>query len=104
MNFQSSTQDCDEVIDTQLPSITPRKPSFLGAFLGRTGDVVAEDIRADAEMASYRMRLTEFSLTKIGALSLMEQQLSRVTPEAAERYQALVDACARQAVKQIERW
>lgn len=105
MNFQStSTQDFGEAVDTQVLDIAPRKPSFLGTFLGRTGGTLAEDIRGDAEMASFRALLTEFSLSRLGYLSAMEQQLSHLTPEAAERYQALVDAYARQAVKQIERW
>lgn len=105
MNCQNSnTQDFNDAISTQLPAIIPHKPSLLAVFLGRSTDVLTEDIRADAELATFRMQLTEFSLTRLGMLSAMEQQLSSLTPQAAERYQALVDACVRQTIKQIERW
>lgn len=103
-NQNSSIQDLDNIVNTQLPAIISRKPSFMGTLLGRTGDVLAEDIQADAELATFRIQLTEFSLTRIGALSIMEQQLSSLTPQSAERYQALMDTCVRQAVKQLERW
>lgn len=96
--------DLDDTISPQLPAVIPHKPSFLGTFLGRTGGTLAEDIQADTDQAKFRMDLTEFSLSRVGALSAMEKHLSSITPEAAERYQALVDACTRQAVKQIERW
>lgn len=105
MNYpNNSPQDFDDAFGTQLPAIIPHKPSLLGVFLGRSTDVLTEDIRADAELATFRMQLTEFSLTRLGMLSAMEQQLSSMTPQAAERYQALVDTCVRQTIKQIERW
>jgi len=97
-------QDFDDTISPQLPAVIPHKPSFLGAFLGRTGGTLAEDIQADTDQAKFRMELTKYSMAKIGDLSAMEQHLSSITPEAAERYQALVDACTRQTIKQIERW
>ncbi len=105
MNYSSnSTQDFGNVLEASTTSIMPRKPSFLGAFLGRTGGTLEEDVRADAELALFRMQLTEFAVTRIAALSAMEQQMGSLTPHAAERYQALVDACTRQTLKQIERW
>lgn len=105
MNYQnSSTQDFSNVIVPEVTTIVPRKPSLLGVVLGQSKDTLTEDIQADARIARFRMQLTEFSLSRIGALSVMEQQLSSLTPEAAERYQAMIDTCTRQAIKQIERW
>lgn len=105
MNYSnSSVQDFGNVLEASTTCIAPRKSGFLGAFLGRTGGTLAEDIRADAELALFRMQLTEFAMTRIAALSVMEQQMGSLTPHAAERYQALVDVCTRQTLKQIERW
>lgn len=105
MNYSDiSVQDLGNTVESGTASIMPRKSGFFSAFLGRTGGALAEDIRADAELALFRMQLTEFALTRIGAFSVMEQQMSHLTPQAAERCQALVDACTRQTIKQIERW
>ena len=38
------------------------------------------------------------------ALSMMEQQFSSMTPEAAARYRQIVDAYAQQAAGMVRRW
>lgn len=104
MGYQSSSQNFDDVIEPEITTIVPRKPSLLGVVLGQSKDTLTEDIQADAKIARFRAQLTEFSLSRIGALSVMEQQLSSLTPEAAERYQAIVDTCTKQVIRQLERW
>jgi len=59
----------DDTINPQLPAAIPHKPSFLGAFLGRTGGTLAEDIQADADQVRFRMELTKYSMAKIGDLA-----------------------------------
>ena len=105
MNYSdNSIQNLRTVIGAEPMGIVPRQPGFLGTFLGRTGGTLAEDIQADAELALFRMQLTDFALNRIIELSVIEQQMIRLTPHAAERYQAIVDACTRQTIEQIKRW
>lgn len=81
-----------------------RKPSLLNVFFGCANSTLAVDIQDEAQIAAFRAWLAESSLTRLGALSAMEQQLRSMTPQAAERYHALVDAYAKQAIEQIGRW
>ena len=90
-----------EIISTNSAT---RKPSLLNVFFGCANSTLEVDIQDEAQIAAFRAWLAESSLTRLGALSAMEQQLSSMTPQASERFQALVDTYAKQAIKQIERW
>lgn len=81
-----------------------RQPGFLSTLFGRANSTLEVDIQDEAQIAAFRAWLAESSLTRLGALSAMEQQLSSMTPQAAERYHALVDAYTKQTVEQIGRW
>lgn len=93
-------------LETEIVSTVPaaRQPGFLSILFGRANSTLEVDIQDEAQIAAFRAWLAESSLTRLGALSVMEQQLSSMTPQAAERYHALVDAYAKQAIEQIGRW
>ena len=48
--------------------------------------------------------LAKAGMEHTAALSMMELQFSSMTPQAAERYRAIVDAYAQQAADKVRRW
>lgn len=107
MSYPTNTpQALSKPIEAEIISTSPaiRKPGFLGTLFGCASGTLEVDIQDEVQIAAFRAWLAESSLTRLGALSAMEQQLSSMTPQAAERYHALVDAYAKQAIGQIGRW
>lgn len=107
MNYPNSTpQPLGKPIEAEIISTSPavRKPGFLGTLFGCASGTLEVDIQDEAQIAAFRARLAESSLAHLGALSAMEQQLSSMVPQAADRFQAVVDAYTKRIVEQLGRW
>lgn len=89
----------DSVIDAEFTEVKPKKRSFLDDLLGCT--TPEEQIRREIEKEQSHALLAKVALDHIGALSMMEQQLSSTTPHAAGRYQAIVDSATRKALEHL---
>lgn len=107
MSYPTNTpQALSKPIEAEIISTSPaiRKPGFLGTLFGCASGTLEVDIQDEAQIAAFRAWLAESSLTRLGALSAMEQQLSSMVPQASERFQAVVDAYTKRIVEQLGRW
>lgn len=106
MNYQTSHPG--EVIDAEYVEVIPAQRG-IGTSLQSwrasmmVGRVVEEAMVLDTRDQCLAM-LAKAGMEHTAALSVMEAQFSRMTPQAAERYQAIVNAYAQQAVNTIRRW
>jgi len=105
MNYQNYP---GEVIDAEYTEVisTPRGGG-TGLLNRRTsammGRVVEEAMVLGAHDQCLAM-LAKAGMEHTAALAMMEQQLSRMTPQAAERYREIVDAYAQKAADKVMRW
>lgn len=107
MNYSTNApQVLGKPIETEIVGTNPatRKPGLFGTLLGCASGTLEADIQDEAQIAAFRARLAESSLAHLGALSAMEQQLSSMVPQAADRFQAVVDAYTKRIVEQLGRW
>lgn len=105
MSYQSYP---DEVIDAEYVEVIPAQrgmgtsllPRRTSAMMGR----VIEEAMALGTRDQCLAMLAKAGMEHTAALSVMEAQFSSMTPQAAERYRAIVNAYAQQAVNTIRRW
>ena len=105
MSYQSYP---GEVIDTEYVEAIPAQrgmgtsllPRRTSAMMGR----VIEDAMVIGTHDQCLAMLAKAGIEHTAALSVMEAQFSRMTPQAAERYRAIVDAYAQQAANKVRRW
>ena len=105
MSYQSYP---GEVIDAEYVEVIPaqrRMGTSLQSWRASmmVGRVVEEAMVLDTRDQCLAM-LAKAGMEHTAALSVMEAQLSSMTPQAAERYRAIVDAYARQAADKVRRW
>ena len=97
-----------EVIDAEYVEVVPAQrgmgvgllPRRTSAMMGR---VVEEAMVLGAHDQCLAM-LAKAGMEHTAALSVMEQQFSHMTPQAAERYREIVEAYAQKAADKIRRW
>lgn len=107
MSYPTNTpQALGKPIEAEIISTSPatRKPGLFGTLFGCTSGTLEVDIQDEAQIAAFRAWLAESSLTRLGALSAMEQQLNSMVPQASERFQAVVDTYTKRIVEQLGRW
>ena len=105
MSYQSYP---GEVIDAEYVEVIPaqrRMGTSLQSWRASmmVGRVVEEAMVLDTRDQCLAM-LAKAGMEHTAALSVMEAQFSSMTPQAAERYRAIVDAYARQAADKVRRW
>lgn len=105
MSYQSYP---GEVIDAEYVEVIPaqrRMGTSLQSWRASmmVGRVVEEAMVLGTHDQCLAM-LAKAGMEHTAALSVMEAQFSRMTPQAAERYRAIVDAYAQQAADKVRRW
>ena len=105
MSYQSYP---DEVIDAEYVEVIPAQRGMGTSLLPRRtsammGRVIEEAMVLGTHDQCLAM-LAKAGMEHTAALSVMEAQFSSMTPQAAERYRAIVNAYAQQAVNTIRRW
>lgn len=86
-----------ELLPMETQGVTSRRAA-------RTSLAIAEDAFLEAGHDHARALLTRNALSNTGALSAIEGHLQQVTPHAAPRYKAIVDAYVVGTIKRIVRW
>lgn len=105
MSYQSYP---GEIIDAEYVEVIPAQRSLGTSLLPRRtsammGRVIEEAMVLGTHDQCLAM-LAKAGIEHTVALSMMEQQFSRMTPQAAERYRAIVDAYAQQAANKVRGW
>ena len=101
-NYPGEVIDAEyvEVIPAQRGMGTSLLPRRTSAMMGRVIEEAMVLGTHDQCLAMLAKSVIEHTV----ALSVMEAQFSRMTPQAAERYRAIVDAYAQQAADKVRRW
>ena len=97
-----------EVIDAEYVEVIPAQRGIGTSLLPRRtsammGRVIEEAMVLGTHDQCLAM-LAKAGMEHTAALSVMEAQFSSMTPQAAERYRAIVDAYAQQAANKVRRW
>lgn len=97
-----------EIIEVECTEIVPAQRTMMSSLMPRRtrammGKVVEEAMVLGTHDQCLAM-LAKAGIEHIAALSVMEQQLSRMTPQAAARYREIVDAYAQKAADKVRRW
>ena len=97
-----------EVIDAEYVEVIPAQRGIGAHLLPRRTSVVMGAVMEEAMVLATHDRclalLAKSGMEHTAALSMMEQQFSSMTPEAAARYRQIVDAYAQQAAGMVRRW
>ena len=97
-----------EVIDAEYVEVIPAQRGIGAHLLPRRTSVVMGEVMEEAMVLATHDRclalLAKSGMEHTAALSMMEQQFSSMTPEAAARYRQIVDAYAQQAAGMVRRW
>ena len=105
MSYQSYP---GEVIDAEYVEVIPaqrRMGTSLQSWRASmmVGRVIEEAMVLGTHDQCLAM-LAKAGIEHTAALSVMEAQFSSMTPQAAERYRAIVDAYAQHAADKVWRW
>lgn len=105
MSYQSYP---GEVIDAEYVEVIPAQRGMGTSLLPRRTSAMMGRVIEEAMVLGTRDQclamLAKTGMEHTAALSVMESQFSSMTPQAAERYRAIVNAYAQQAVNTIRRW
>lgn len=98
----------NEIIEVECTEIAPAQRIVTSGLVPRRtrammGKVVEEAMVLDTHDKCLAM-LAKAGMEHTAALSILEQQLSRMTPQAAARYREIVEAYAQKAADKIWRW
>lgn len=98
----------NEIIEVEFTEISPAQRTVTSGLVPRRtrammGKVVEEAMVLDTHDKCLAM-LAKAGMEHTAALSVLEQQFSRMTPQAAARYREIVEAYAQKAADKIWRW
>ena len=97
-----------EVIDAEYVEVIPAKRGMGTSLLPRRTSAMMSRVIEEAMVLGTHDQclamLAKAGIEHTAALSVMEAQVSSMTPQAAERYRAIVDAYAQQAADKVRRW
>lgn len=82
---------------------TPRH-AVNALLASRSGSLMLQNAMMEAGHDRCRAILTQSALENIGALTFSATQLSQIAPQSSQHYTAILEAYAKQAAAQIERW
>lgn len=94
----------DGFIDLEPVVPAPPKRSFLQILFAIPPESPSARIHEKLEEEQCRTVFTKVVLDHVGALSMQEQQMSDVTPQAAARYRAIIDGHTKKMLQEIEGW
>ena len=97
-----------EVIDAEYVEVIPAQRGMGTSLLPRRTSAMMSRVIEEAMVLGTHDQclamLAKAGIEHAAALSVMEAQFSSMTPQAAERYRAIVDAYAQQAADKVRRW
>lgn len=91
------------LVSEVVPS-APTRRNISALFASRAGSLMLQDAMLEAGHDRCRALLAQSALQNTGSIAAMATRLSSIAPMGSEHYQAIVDAYARNAAVQIERW
>lgn len=100
LNNDSIIDVTGEVIDT----IPARSRGFSIWPTARSASDILEDAVLEAQEQRFRALLAQGALQQLGALSMMESQLTSIAPQSGSRFREVVDAYAEREAERIRRW
>lgn len=105
MSYQSYP---GEVIDAEYVEVIPTQRRMGTSLQSWRASMMVGRVVEEAMVLGTRDQclamLAKAGMEHTAALSVMEAQFSSMTPQAAERYRAIVNTYAQQAVNTIRRW
>lgn len=108
MSYQNYPSYPGEVIDAEYVEVIPAQRSMGTSLLPRRASAMMGRVIEEAMVLGTHDQclamLAKAGIEHTAALSVMEAQFSSMTPQAAERYRAIVDAYAQQAADKVRRW
>lgn len=102
--IQENTRGFDTTLVSEVIPSAPTKRSLSALFASRAGSLMLQDAMLEAGHDRCRALLAQSALQNAGSLSAMATRLSSIAPQGSEHYRAIVDAYARNAAQQVERW
>lgn len=100
-----NTSNVTQIIDDEPVEPAPVRYNVGHMLLtSRSGRLMLQDAMLEAGYDKCRALLTQSAMENTATLAAMTAQLSQVAPHASIYYTALLDAYARKAVEEIERW
>ena len=97
-----------EIIEVEFTEISPAQRIVTSGLVPRRARAMMSKVIEEAAVLDTHDKclamLAKAGMEHTAALSVMEAQFSRMTPQAAERYRAIVDAYAQQAADKVRRW
>lgn len=94
-----------QVIDGRMEEPVPVRYNIGHMLLtSRSGRLMLQDAMLEAGYDKCRALLTQSAMENTATLAAMTAQLSQIAPHANGYYLAFLDAYARKAVEQVERW
>lgn len=100
-----NTSNVTHIIDGESVEPAPVRYNVGHMLLtSRSGRLMLQDAMLEAGYDKCRALLTRSAMENTATLAAMTAQLSQVAPHASVYYTALLDAYARKAIEQVERW
>lgn len=101
---QASTSGFDATLAEEVIPSIPARRSINSFLTSRAGSIMLQDAMLEVGHDRCRALLAQSALQNAGALAAMATRLCSIAPHGSEHYHAIVDAYARNAAEQIERW
>lgn len=104
-NPNNYTDNLAQVVEEETREPAPVRYNVGHMLLtSRSGRLMLQDAMLEAGYDKCRALLTQSAMENTATLAAMTAQLSQVAPHASVYYTALLDAYARKAIEQVERW
>lgn len=100
----NNSRGFDTTLVSEVIPSAPAKRSLSALFASRAGNLMLQDAMLEAGHDRCRALLAQSALQNTGSLAAMAARLSSIAPQGGEHYRAIVDAYARNAAMQVERW
>jgi hypothetical protein len=91
------------LVSEVVPS-APTRRSLSALFASRAGSLMLQDAMLEAGHDRCRALLAQSALQNTGSIAAMATRLSSIAPMGSEHYRSLLDAYAKGATEQLERW
>lgn len=101
---QTNTSGFDATLAREVIPSIPARRSISSILASRAGSIMLQDAMLEVGHDRCRALLAQSALQNTGSLAAMATRLSSIAPQGSEHYRAIVDAYARNATMQVERW
>lgn len=102
--YQTNTSGFDATLAEEVIPSIPARRSINSFLTSRAGNIMLQDAMLEVGHDRCRALLAQSALQNTGSLAAMAARLCNIAPHGSEHYRAIVDAYARNAAEQVERW